>query len=80
MTAVAGDFYSFQQTGPGCMGIVVADVMGHGVPAGLVASMVKVSVSSAFENGKEPGEIMECLNRTLCNEAPGQLAGCVCFS
>ena len=80
MTAVAGDFYTFQETESGRLGVVVADVMGHGVPAALVASMVKVSVSSAVEHGKEPGEIMECLNRTLCNEAPGQLATAVYVS
>ncbi len=80
MTAVAGDFYSFQETEAGCIGIVVADVMGHGVPAALVASMVKVSVSSGVEHGKDPGEIIECLNRTLCNEAPGQLATAVYIS
>ena len=80
MTAVAGDVYSFQETKTGSIGIVVADVMGHGVPAALVASMVKVSVSSSIEHGKEPGEIMEHLNRTLCNEAPGQLATAVYIS
>jgi sigma-B regulation protein RsbU (phosphoserine phosphatase) len=80
MTAVAGDFYSFQETDPGCIGIVVADVMGHGVPAALVASMVKVSVSSSIERGKGSGEIIECLNRTLSNEAPGQLATAVYVS
>lgn len=77
MTAVAGDFYSFQQTEPGCVGIVVADVMGHGVPAALVASMVKVSVASSIEHGQEPEEIIGNLNRTLCNDAPGQLASAV---
>jgi sigma-B regulation protein RsbU (phosphoserine phosphatase) len=80
MTAVAGDVYSFQETKAGCIGIVVADVMGHGVPAALVASMVKVSVSSSIEHGKEPGEIIECLNRTLYKEAPGQLATAVYIS
>ena len=47
MTAVAGDFYDFLMIQPGCLGIVVADVTGHGVPAALVASMVKVAVSAA---------------------------------
>ena len=46
MTAVAGDFYDFLLIRPGCLGIVVADVTGHGVPAALVASMVKVAVSA----------------------------------
>jgi sigma-B regulation protein RsbU (phosphoserine phosphatase) len=80
MTAVAGDFYSFQETEPGSIGVVVADVMGHGVPAALVGSMVKVSVSSALKQDKDPAEIMGRLNQTLCNEAPSQLATAVYVS
>jgi sigma-B regulation protein RsbU (phosphoserine phosphatase) len=42
--------------------------------------MVKVSVASSIEQGKEPEEIIGSLNRTLCNEAPGQLASAVYIS
>jgi phosphoserine phosphatase RsbU/P len=35
MTAVAGDFYDFLVIQPSCLGILVADVTGHGVPAAL---------------------------------------------
>lgn len=80
MTAVAGDFYTFQEVESGSIGVTVADVMGHGVPAALVASMVKVSVSSSIERTQEPCEIIRCLNRTLCHEAPGHLATAVCIS
>jgi phosphoserine phosphatase RsbU/P len=54
MTAVAGDFYDFLMIRPGCLGIVVADVTGHGVPAALVASMVKVAVSAHMDVKAEP--------------------------
>lgn len=40
MTAVAGDFYDFMPLWPSSLGIIVADVAGHGVPAALVASML----------------------------------------
>jgi serine phosphatase RsbU (regulator of sigma subunit) len=45
MTAVAGYFYDFPAT-PGGVGILVAGVTGQGVPAALVASMVKVAAAS----------------------------------
>lgn len=77
MTAVAGDFYDFVQIRPGCLGIVVADVAGHGVPAALVASMIKVAVSSQMGIGTEPGEVIASLNSTLCRQAHGQYATAV---
>ena len=46
MADVAGDLYDFLTVRPCCMGVLVADVIGHGVPAALVASMVKVAVST----------------------------------
>jgi phosphoserine phosphatase RsbU/P len=80
MTAVAGDYYSFPETGPERMGVIVADVMGHGVPAALVASMIKVSVVASVDRHEHPSEIIHELNRTLCKEAPGQLATAVYVS
>jgi sigma-B regulation protein RsbU (phosphoserine phosphatase) len=41
MTAVAGDFYDFLQIDDRRVTILVADVSGHGVPAALIASMLK---------------------------------------
>jgi phosphoserine phosphatase RsbU/P len=74
MTAVAGDFYDFLVIRPGCLAIVVADVTGHGVPAALVASMVKVAVSAQIDIGAEPGKVIAGLNSTLCRQAQGQYA------
>ena len=57
MTAVAGDIYDFVQLGPSSLGILVADVSGHGIPAALVASMVKVDLSpggSCGRSGQSP--------------------------
>jgi serine phosphatase RsbU (regulator of sigma subunit) len=77
MTAVAGDFYDFLVIRPGCLGIVVADVAGHGVPAALVASMVKVAVSAQMGIGAEPGKVIAGLNSTLCRQAQDQYATAV---
>ena len=77
MTAVAGDFYDFLTIRPSCLGVVVADVTGHGVPAALVASMVKVAVAAHTDVGAEPGKVIAGLNSTLCSHAQGQYASAV---
>jgi sigma-B regulation protein RsbU (phosphoserine phosphatase) len=77
MTAVAGDFYAFLESGAPRIGITLADVMGHGVPAALVASMVKVSVTSSVERNADPPTVLEELNTTLYREVPGQYATAV---
>ena len=71
------DFYDFLVIRPGCLGIVVADVAGHGVPAALVASMVKVAVAAQMGMGAEPGKVIAGLNSTLCHQAQDQYATAV---
>jgi len=80
MTAVAGDFYSFPRTAPESIDIIVADVMGHGVAAALIASMVKVSVFAGAERDERPSEIIRNLNGTICKEAPSELVTAVYIS
>lgn len=58
MASVAGDFYDFLKTGGNCLTILVADVSGHGVPAALVASMLKVCFGTQREQAHNPaGEV-----------------------
>ncbi len=72
MADVAGDLYDFSTVQPCCVGVLVADVMGHGVPAALVASMVKVAVSTQCGIDGGPATIIGGLNTILCKEAREQ--------
>ena len=54
MTAVAGDIYDFITLGPSRVGLLVADVSGHGVPAALVASMVKLAFAAQSDDANDP--------------------------
>jgi hypothetical protein len=58
MSAVAGDFYDFLSVDEKRVGILVADVTGHGVPAALIASMLKVAFAghAAHANVRGPGQ------------------------
>lgn len=66
MTAVAGDIYDFVPLGPSSLGILVADVCGHGVPAALVASMVKVAFSAQAGHADDPASVLTSMNQVLC--------------
>ena len=65
MTDVAGDFYEFIPVDGKRVGFLVADVTGHGVPAALIASMIKVAMQSVIPYAHEPGEVLCGLNRIL---------------
>jgi sigma-B regulation protein RsbU (phosphoserine phosphatase) len=73
MKSVAGDFYEFLPIDAERAGFFVADVCGHGVPAALIASMLKVAVQSAAANAANPGEFLAALNRQLSEPLRGQL-------
>jgi len=72
MTAVAGDFYDFLEVDAERVGILVADVSGHGVPAALIASMVKVAFAAQRENAQSPAAVLSGMNETLCGRLGGQ--------
>jgi sigma-B regulation protein RsbU (phosphoserine phosphatase) len=55
MTSVAGDFYEFLPVDRHRAGFLVADVSGHGVPAALIASMIKVAVPSVAASAAARG-------------------------
>jgi sigma-B regulation protein RsbU (phosphoserine phosphatase) len=65
MTAVAGDFYEFVPGDAHRAGFLVADVSGHGVPAALVASTIKVAMRSAAERPEDPSEVLRRLGAAL---------------
>ena len=72
MTAVAGDFYAYVPINRHQIGFLVADVSGHGVPAALIASMIKVAMHSVDGYAHNPTEVLRRLGSTLASELLGQ--------
>jgi len=72
MTAVAGDLYDFLLTGDRQAGLLIADVSGHGVPAALIASMVKMAATSQRANAAHPAQVLAGMNAALCGNTQGQ--------
>ena len=67
-STVAGDLYDFLEVDGRRTGVIVADVSGHGIPAALVASMVKIAVSSHASLAHDPAALLTALNTTLARD------------
>jgi sigma-B regulation protein RsbU (phosphoserine phosphatase) len=72
MTSVAGDLYDFLVSGNRQAGLFIADVSGHGVPAALIASMVKMAATSQRESAAHPARLLAGMNTALCGNTQGQ--------
>jgi sigma-B regulation protein RsbU (phosphoserine phosphatase) len=72
MTSVAGDFYDFLLSTDDEAGLLIADVSGHGVPAALIASMVKLAATSQRSNVGDPAGLLHGMNSTLCGNTQNQ--------
>src|SRR3954447_21310538 len=68
MTSVAGDFYDFIVVDDKHIGILIADVSGHGMPAALIASMLKIAFAAQASHVAHPEEVLLGLNRALCGK------------
>ncbi len=78
MALVGGDFYDFHMLDPRHLGILMTDVSGHGIPAAIVSSMVKVAFSQQRELAERPAELLEAMNRIL-KENGGHLFLTACY-
>jgi phosphoserine phosphatase RsbU/P len=72
MTSVAGDLYDFLVADDQHAGLLIADVSGHGVPAALIASMVKMAATAQREHAAHPAALLEGMNAALCGNTQGQ--------
>jgi len=72
MNSVAGDFYDFIVADDTKTGLLIADVSGHGVPAALIASMVKVAATAQRTNAADPARLLAGMNTILCGNTQGQ--------
>jgi phosphoserine phosphatase RsbU/P len=68
MSSVAGDFYDFIVVDEKHVGILVADVSGHGLPAALIASMLQVALAAQSPHAFDPARVLAGLNHSLCGK------------
>jgi len=65
---VGGDYYEVLPLAKDCLLLVVADVMGKGVPAALFAATLRTLVRTISEMTKHPSELLSRMNRLMFEE------------
>ena len=75
---VAGDYFDVLELPDGAWLICVADVIGHGIPAAMTASILKALLVAAVERLADPGRILEFVNEHFHQVSlPGDFATAV---
>lgn len=72
MEGVAGDFYDFHVIDEKSVGVLVADVSGHGIPAAMISTMVKVTFSQQGSIGTDASMVLNEMNRLLTGKMEDQ--------
>ncbi len=68
---VAGDYFDFRLLDDGRLVVVMGDVSGHGLPAGILVSMAKASLMTLNRNGDtDLTYTLESLNEVVRNGSP----------
>jgi sigma-B regulation protein RsbU (phosphoserine phosphatase) len=65
---IGGDFYAVHHADDKHLGVLVADISGHGIPAALLASMIKVAFNSNNSVADRPALMLESMNKALTGQ------------
>ena len=72
-TTMGGDFYDYIELPDGQIGLVIADVSGHGVPAAFFMAVARTNLRELALHHLDPGECLARTNDALCAQNPLEL-------
>ncbi|OHD64785.1 MAG: hypothetical protein A2176_10690 [Spirochaetes bacterium RBG_13_51_14] len=72
MEKIGGDFYDVHLLKDDKIGIMIADVSGHGIPAALVTTMAKMSFGNAGTKYDSPKKIFQEMNQSILDHVKTQ--------
>ncbi len=73
-TEIGGDFYDYFSCGENRLGLVIADVSGHGVQSGMVTTAAKASLHTLLSSGvSTPAGLLSGMNRAIMATARRRL-------
>lgn len=64
---IGGDLYDIIRMPNDCLGVLIADISGHGIPAALISTMVKISFQESCRKYMLPRRIFADVNNQLVN-------------
>ncbi len=62
---ISGDYYDYLKLSDGSHGVVIADVSGKGVAAGIMMAMCRSVLRAEADSSSDPGEVLGIVNRQL---------------
>jgi serine phosphatase RsbU (regulator of sigma subunit) len=65
---VGGDFYDTLKLGEDALLLVIADVMGKGIPAAMFAAILRSLLRASPELTRQPSALLTRVNRLMCRE------------
>ena len=65
---IGGDFYDYFRLGEYCLGLVIADVSGKGIPAALFSMVTRTLLKSAARNHGSPARCLSEVNELLSQD------------
>jgi len=68
--AVGGDYYDYFDRGAEKLGVVIADISGHGLPAAFVMTMVKIMLIHLNQQNVPLEEAVKTVNKMLLTHIP----------
>jgi phosphoserine phosphatase RsbU/P len=66
---VSGDFYDFINEGDHCLGLVIADITGKGLPASLFMVFVRSALRASIAQQGTPAEAITRANQLVCQDS-----------
>lgn len=65
-TQIGGDFCSVHKLSETRAGVLICDVMGHGVRAALVTGVIRTMLDNLIHTVSNPGDLFSAMNNQLC--------------
>ena len=65
---IGGDFYDFMELDKHKIGIIIADIVGKGIPAGLYMAVLKSIINRNIKEGESPKQTINQLNKIIFND------------